>query len=506
MRKHTSRVAAALGVFALSAAAVVGGSTVAYADPAGYGNIDFTKTGSLTVHKYLHQTATPGTVGDISEAPAPGDYTDPVGGVVFTVYPLLKDGAALDLTVPATWDGLNAIAPGAACAAPAGYTLGAGVPMPATNPAAGDATLALPIGVYQVCETFAPSNIIDRAKPFILAVPMPHENGWVYDVHAFPKNGEGEIVKSVDPQGTDTGLGATISYPVTAAIPATDGPWTLFGISDTFDSRLEPVGTGVASVAVDGAPLDPAYYSVSPVVANKVTVSFTAAGLTWLNSPLNAHAGSQIQVTFEAKVIAIGDGVIQNRAFLNTPGSDLGSDPVTVTWGSVELQKRAAGTTGTTGRLQGAVFEVYNATAATRYAADCTDAVADTAAGRITVGTANTFTSNATGVVAIPGLFVSDSVNPAVNADQRCYVVKEIAAPAGYVLPADPFTAITVVAGETVLADALNLDIANNQQPPVALPLTGANGQLVLLYAGGAAAAIAIGLVLVNRRRARVTK
>lgn len=505
MKKNTSsRVAALLGAFALSAIAVAGGSSAAYAEPAGYGNIDFSETGSLTVHKYLHQAAG-GSTGDISKAPAVGDFTDPVNNVIFTVYPLLKNGTALDLTVPVTWDGLKAISTGAACSAPAGYTLGAGVAMPATD-VDGYSTLSLAIGVYQVCETFAPSNIVDRARPFILTVPMPDQKGWVYDVHAYPKNGAGIIEKTVITQGADTGMGATMDFPVSMTIPAQANPWTKFVMADALDSRLAPVGTGVKSVKIDGTALDASYYTVGdPVVANKVTVTFTKAGIDWLNAvPQDSQAGKRIEVVFTAKVISIGDGAIINDAlFSNDPTNELTSNRVTTNWGSIELQKRAAGTTGATGVLQGAVFEVYNAQ--TPYAADCTAAVADEVAGPITVETANTFTSNASGVVTIPGLFVSDSVNLSVNALTRCYVVKEIAAPAGYVLPAAPFTGIKVEAGQTVVADALNVDILNTQQGVPELPFTGANGQLLLMIAGGGAAAITVGLMVLNRRRARLS-
>ncbi|WP_191621859.1 SpaH/EbpB family LPXTG-anchored major pilin [Microbacterium caowuchunii] len=501
MKKHTSsRVLAALGVVALSTLAIAGGSSAAFAAPAEYGNIDFTETGSLTVHKYLHQGAQ-GAVGDISQPPAADDFTHPVEGVVFTVYPLMQtDDAALDMTAPATWEGLRAIQPNSACVAPAGYSLGDPTAMPATG-ADGVSTLDLPVGFYQVCETAAPANIVDRSLPFILAVPMPHEGGWLYDVHAYPKNGTGELVKSVSTLDGRTGLGSTITFPVTMTIPELADAWTTFVISDNFESRLAPVGNGVTSVSVDGTALAAANYTVA-AVGNKVSVTFTQAGIDWLNAPKNAQAGKSITVDFTAKVIAIGDGAIVNDAtFTNGPSVEVRSNRVSTNWGSLELLKRAAGTTGATGLLEGARFEVYNAV--TPYAADCTAAVADVVTGPLTVGTASTFTSNASGVVAIPGLFVSDSVNPSVNAVQRCYVVKEIVAPTGYVLPtgAAAFTGVTVTAGATPAV--LNLDLANTPVEGPDLPLTGANGQLVLLYAGGAAAAIAVGLVLVNRRRAR---
>ncbi|PRI12528.1 hypothetical protein B4915_00815 [Leucobacter massiliensis] len=495
------RVAAMVGAVAVGMTAMVGASSAAFAAPQGYGDIDFDRDGSLTVHKYLHQVN--GTDGDISAAPAAGDFTDPVEGVVFTVYPLLKDGQPVDLSVPANWDALGDLTPGAACTAPAGYTLGAGQAMPATG-ANGAANVALPIGAYQVCETSAPAQIIDSASPFIVTVPMPHENGWVYDVHAYPKNGEATIEKTIEEQ-QDTGLGSVVKFPVTAPIPTTGDEWTGFAIRDTLDDRLTPVDPADMAVTVDGAALDSSYYELT-VSGQQITMNFTPAGLAWLNQGPNAQAGKKIQVVFAGTVTTLGNGSITNEAELwpNNPGFDPSTNPpipsneVETHWGSLEVQKRAAGTTGNEGRLNGAVFEVYNAV--DPYAADCS--TAEAAGDPVTVNGATEFTSAGTGVISVPGLFVSDSVNPVINAEQRCYVLKEVAAPAGYVLPADPFTAVTVKIGETTVSD--NVEIVNTQQDVPELPLTGAAGQVMLIAGGVAAVAVAAGLVMMNRRRQRL--
>lgn len=497
-RKTMRRVAAMVGAVAVGMTAMVGASSAAFAAPQGYGDIDFDREGSLTVHKYLHQVN--GSDGDISEAPAAGDFTDPVEGVVFTVYPLLKDGQPVDLSVPANWDALGDLTPGDGCTAPAGYTLGAGQAMPATD-ANGAANVALPIGAYQVCETSAPAQIIDSASPFIVTIPMPHENGWVYDVHAYPKNGEGTIEKTIEEQ-QDTGLGSVVKFPVTVPIPTTGEDWTGFAIRDTLDSRLTPVAPADMTVTVDGSPLDASYYTLT-VDGQQITMNFTAAGLAWLNQGPNAQAGKKIQVVFAGTVTTLGNGTITNEAELwpNNPGFDPSTNPpvpsneVETHWGSLEVQKRAAGTSGNEGRLNGAVFEVYNAV--DPYAADCS--AAEAAGDPVVVNGETQFTSAGTGVISIPGLFVSDSVNPVIDAQQRCYVLKEVAAPAGYVLPADPFTAVTVKIGETTVSD--NVDIVNTQQGVPELPLTGAAGQVMLIAAGVAAVAVAAGLVLMNRRR-----
>ncbi|WP_198147926.1 SpaH/EbpB family LPXTG-anchored major pilin [Microbacterium sp. XT11] len=497
-RSNTSRALSLIGATALGLGALLGAGSAAYAAPQDYGDLDPDRTGSLTVHKYLHQNGT--AEGDLSEGPAPGDFTDPVADVVFTAYPLLLDGAPLDLGVSETWYDLNAITPGSACTAPDGYTLGAPVALPATD-AEGTATVSLPVGAYQVCETSAPAQIVDRATPFILTIPMPYENGWVYDVHAYPKNGEGTIVKTVEPQ-QDTGLGSTITFPVTVPIPSMQDAWTGFAIRDELDSRLQPVDAAAVVVTADGAPLDTTYYTVT-VVGQQVTMNFTPAGVAWLNEGPNAHVGTEITVEFAGTVVSVGDGAITNQAELwpNNPGFDpsvrppLPSNEVKTYWGSLQVQKRAAGTTGPEGVLNGAVFEVYNAL--DPYAADCS--TAEPTGAPVAVSGETEFTSSGTGLITVDGLFVSDSVNPAIDAQQRCYVLKEIAAPAGYVLPADPFTPVAVKVGATVPGD--NVDIVNTQQNVPPLPMTGAAGQVILITAGIGALVIAVGLVMVKHRR-----
>ncbi|QBE49273.1 SpaH/EbpB family LPXTG-anchored major pilin [Leucobacter triazinivorans] len=496
------RIATMVSAAALGLTVLVGSSAAAIAAPQDFGNIDPDRTGSVTVHKFLNQSGT--ASGDISEAPAAGDFADPVADVEFTVYPLLESGSPLDLTVPENWDGLDALVPGAGCTAPSGFTLGAPVEMPLTV-ADGSSTVALPVGLYQVCETAAPANIIERALPFILTIPMPHEGGWVYDAHAYPKNGAGSIDKTITPQ-EDFGLGSVVEFPVTVPVSRMAQEWIGFAIRDTLDDRLVPVAAGDIVVTADGAALDPAFYEIE-IVGQQITMEFTAAGLAWLNEGPNAHVGTEIQVVFAGTVIEVGDGVIPNTAqfWPNNPGFDANTQPplpspeVRTNWGDLEIVKRAAGTTGAEGTLEGAVFEIY--AAEDPYAADCSTAVAT--GDPVVVDGATSFTSDASGVISLSGLFVSDSVNPVIDNPQRCYVLKETAAPAGYVLPADVFTPVAVLIGDTVSDD---VEIENTQQEVPELPLTGAAGQVLLIAGGAAALAVAAGLMLMRRRQAQTTR
>lgn len=500
-KKIVQRLGAALGATAIGAAMLVGATPAAFAAPADFGNIDTDREGSLTVHKFLHQSGD--EVGDPSQAPAAGDFTDPVAGVTFTAYPLLKDGTPVDLGIASNWNGLKGLTPGAGCTAPTGYGLGTGITIGPTD-GSGVASIPLSIGAYQVCETDAPADIVDRALPFIVTVPLPHENGWVYDVHTYPKNGKGEITKSIEEQ-LETGLGSIVKFPVTAPIPTMADEWTGFAITDTLDARLAIEGTGVASVTLDGVALDPNYYNVTNA-GQQAIVKFTPAGVAWLNTPKNSQAGKKLTVVFQGKIVTLGNGTIPNEAdlWVNNPNLDpsvkpsVPSNEVETNWGNLEVQKRAAGTTGTEGLLNGAVFEVYNAVAP--YAATCADAVKTGEA--VTVNGATEFTSAGTGVISIAGLFVSDSVNPVKDALQRCYVLVEVAAPTGYVLPADPATPVAVKIGQTTISD--NVEIVNTQQEVPELPLTGAAGQILLIGVGSAAVLLAIVLIMVNRRRSAV--
>lgn len=488
--------AAAIGLFAIASPA-----TAAFAEAPAYGNIDPDATGSLNIHKYLHQDGT--TVGDLSGVTDPG-FTDPVADVEFTVYPLIKAGdtGPLDLTVQENWNGLDALVPGTGCTAPNGYTLGTGVPMPLTD-ATGLSTIDLDLGLYQVCETDAPAVIVERALPFIVTIPMPFEGGWVYDVHAYPKNGEGSITKSIEAQES-LALGSVVRFPTTVPVPTMQGAWTGFGVKDTLDTRLTPVAAGDITVAVGGVTLDPTFYTPN-VTGQTMSIDFTAAGIAWLNEGPNEHVGKEITVTFAGTVNSIGNGVIENTAefWPNNPGFDpngqlpMPSNKVRTNWGAFDLTKYALND-ATEVPLANASFELYAAEAP--YGTTCDVAIA-AGAQPISVGGKTTFTTDSNGQISFAGLFVSDSVNPVIDSPTRCYVLKETAAPAGYVLPTgtDALTAVTLTIGSTSTVD--NVKIENVQQSVPNLPLTGAAGQVLLIAAGVSAAAVAGGLVLMRRRK-----
>lgn len=491
------RALAALAVSAIALLGAVGASTPAFAAPE-LGGIDPNASGSIIVHKHEHQT---GTTPVTKNPDGSGDeiLTPGIKDVTFTAYPLLKGGAAIDLNDPAAWDQLADLTAGADCTAPSGYELGTAL-APAVTGDDGTATIPTDVGVYVVCETDAPAQVVDRAAPFIVTVPYPFEGTWLTDVHVYPKNGVTSVSKTINAQ-QGLGLGSTVEFPVTVKVPALAAGRTFssFDIADTLDSRLTPspaangVGVGIKSITVDGTPVTAANFGIA-ASGQTVTLSFTpAAGLDYLRS----LAGKEIVVTFQATVTKLGDGVIENTAFDSVNNKKYTTNKVTTNWGDVVVKKVDAKSNAT---LAGAKFEVY--AAADPYAADCTNATATGSA--LQVDGESEFTTQSNGQVTIPGLFVSDSENDTKNAAQRCYVLKETAAPAGYVTPTGA-AALFPVAVKTGATAGVDVTVENVQQKVPGLPLTGSAGALMLSVAGGALliAAVGTGLIVSRRRTAR---
>lgn len=480
------RALAGFGALALASAGLLGGSTAASAATE-LGNIDHDAKGSINIHKHKHQNGT-----DVTQKPdgsGPAIPSEGIGGVTFTA----RQITSIDLSDSAAWNGLKDLKPAADCTLP-GQSFGPEI-KGVTDPTGLAVLPDLSVGAYLVCETDAPPEVVDRALPTIVTIPLPFDKGWLYNVHMYPKNGTSTIEKSIDKQEGLT-LGSVVKFPVKTDVPTfgKDSELANYIITDTLDSRLG--SAGVASITVDGEEVAEGHRTITTDAdTNKVTVEFTDDGLAWLKT----KGGKQIITTFQGTVIKIGDGAITNEAtvYVNDPSNKNGltSKPVTTNWGDLKILKTDDSKPGK--GLAGAEFEVY--AAADPYATTC---AATPAGAALAIDGKTTYTSGANGIVEVKGLFVSDSVNdPGRDSAFRCYVVKEIKAPAGFVTPQGDkaLTAFSVTKGITEGHDGT--PIVNTQQEVPELPLTGANGQMVMIIGGSALLLIAGGVVMLNRRR-----
>ena len=517
------RAAAAAGVLTLAFLGLAP-SAVATESP-NYGNIKTEVKGSLAIHKHL--TGGGKDIGTPTGTEQNADDKGPaVEGVVFTAYPITD----INLKDPAGWDTISDLSkagvPDSACTNPAAPTLGThtfgkGMASPATN-SEGLATITeMPVQAYLVCETTTPGNIVQKAKPFVVTVPHPNtaagaDGQWIYDVHVYPKNEAIDVDKTIQAQKLNGyGVGSLIKFPVSSTAPTLDAKsfYKYFQLKDTLDERLSEVTA--TEVSLEGTTLQPTDYQVA-TNGQTVTVTFTAEGL----KKIKAAPGKKVSAVFQGKVTKAGNGAITNRAQVisdtlyaeqpptpETPPTDPENPPtsneVTSRWGDLLIKKVDNHQQGQDkAGLQGAQFQLYKAKNA--YAGTCTK---DKEGDPIAINGETTLTTDAQGDINVKGLFVSDSIDGANRDNQkdataRCYVLVETKAPAGYVLPAGD-GAVTPVKIEVGSVTTDNVTIENTKQSVPGLPLTGANGMLILTASGASLLMIAVGSVLVARYRER---
>jgi fimbrial isopeptide formation D2 family protein/LPXTG-motif cell wall-anchored protein len=462
------RIVAAASTLALGLAGVAGGSLAANAADAtpGAGNIDPSTQTSLTIHKYDGNT---GEAGDGTQLSDTSGLGNALQGVEFTITPVTaKGGQAIDLDTYAGWDLIDGVT--AADVQSGSYTLDTAGATTVTTGADGSVSADLPHGLYLVTETgYGDNTITTPVDPFLVTLPLPQTNGgWLYDVHVYPKNAVDTNVPTKDVSDPTDGvtIGSTVPWTISAPVqPDKPGAITSFVITDQLDSRLAFTSLTVAGFTADSD------YTVTEA-NGLVTLTFTADGLAKLK------AGDVVTATLLTTVESLGDGVIPNQAtvFTNDNGGKTTSKPgepgtnPTTNWGPLEVLKFAQGDESKA--LAGAEFTVYSDEAATQ-----------------AVGT---FTTGADGTGSIVLWVGNDSDT------SETYYLKETKAPAGYVLDSQ-VRQVEVKAGE--MATVTVQKIANTQQDHPNLPLTGANGELLMTIGGAALLLLGGGAYLVTRRR-----
>ena len=192
--------ALALSLCAMPAMAAEGGETPS-TTPTTESVIDTTKTGSITIHKYLQENAQEKNDGTGEDnQPAPTD-AEPAGGVGFTVYQVMSQDELLNY-----YNGYNGKSGNVATVTIDDYA-------DVDNNKLKDGVTAieqygkkktdkkgvvkfdkLPIGLYVVIETYKPASVTKAVKPFLVSIPMTRKGEvkkgeeWLYDVVVYPKN------------------------------------------------------------------------------------------------------------------------------------------------------------------------------------------------------------------------------------------------------------------------------------------------------------------------------
>lgn len=191
----------ALSLFALPAAALETTTST----------IDRTKTGSITIHKYLMDNtddANKNPTGEIADEDNLPEGAKPAANVGFTIYQVMDTDALLKYydskgedTRPSASsyidkDGKVKSDYAKAITDAKGQTV-ADVNAQKLTGNDGTATFTgLPVGLYLVVETYKPDTVVTAVDPFLISVPMTRvstetdaQKQWMYDINVYPKNG-----------------------------------------------------------------------------------------------------------------------------------------------------------------------------------------------------------------------------------------------------------------------------------------------------------------------------
>lgn len=477
------RFTAAMGAISLAAAGILATGSPAMA-AVGPDQPGAQESGTLTINKY--------SGAPVGEGQTPNSE-NLLNGVEFTVTQVgTLNGEQcdpVDLTAAADWDGLAGLFNSAPASPADPYCL---VPNSATTKPTvnGQTVFPLDVGIYFAQETDpGTNNIVSPVPDFYVSIPTSNGkngDGWNYNVVADPKNQLMDAPsKTIEGEQTELVIGSDVTWNLSVPVPTLNNEekFTEAVVTDVLDSRLEYV-TDSTVAAVGGTPLTQGtHYNVT----GNAVWTFTTEG----RAVLDANFGEDLLITFDTTVKSVGDGVIPNDEYSSTfNGTAVPGEPTPYTyWGQLSILKTDDSSPAL--NLADAEFQVFN------LVGDTCEATAP-ATGAIATGT-----SNDTGIVQwqnvapanVLGLWITNSDTPLSN-PSKDYCVYETVTPAGH-------TATPINNPVTITPGADNtkpLTVVNPKTEGPDLPLTGAQGTLVLTIGGLVIVALGTGLIVAVRR------
>lgn len=379
---------------------------------------------------------------------------------------------------------------------------------------------------------------------------------WVYDVNAFPKDNSTLVTKHfwdpvqlqkvnssnlvVENPGFGAGVVDGVRWQIEVKLP--EEPVESFIVTDVVSESLRNVhllpaktytgseGRYINPVHVGSRPDENALNGIENLYefsydadSRMATFAFTEGGINFINRQVKSVGGLQNSVFINLVATLDGNyvrGNIENDAIANINGIEITSNTAATTFGAVEVQKVDEAKKP----LAGAKFKLYNAQ--NPYAETCAPVPAEVKPSGVgaepvdspvVINGQSEFISNEEGMIeGLDGIFVSTGNpnlpnglmnpggtldNPGMGSLTRCYVLEEVAAPAGFVLPKDgaQYTAVRV-SSQAPDADAPVAQVINTTSRVPELPLTGAQGQVILVSLGAGLLAVSAGLVIARRR------
>ncbi len=410
----------------------------------------------------------------------------------------------------------------------------------------------LGIGLYQVTETTVPNGFsASESKTFYMTIPMIEKDSdgnvvYNYNPSAEPKNKDlkKSVKKEVNTKGA-IGAGDEVKYTITSDLTkmkhsasdpdlkATD--FTGYSVIDlapanyfkyptdetshqVTDASIAKVvkkvslGVGEKPDSTKDTPLEAADYTVAKdptqipatskdVARDKITISFTPAGMNKIVAAANQNAGKVVKVFVDLAFTLSDSAKIQSNTVENKGAfisSDYSSTIVGVKTAKVDFVKfsiKKVSAKDTTKTLPGAKFKMFDTEKAAKACSDAITAgsgVDAACASHTSFGEKETAEKTDTSTGAEKGVTPSYSVIKG-----KSFYILETVAPAGYIRNPDP-VAVTDIKADKELPFQ---DVPDDSEHAWfnLLPKTGAAG--VILFALAGVCFVGAGFVVYIHRR-----
>ena len=484
--------------------------------------------GTLTIHKFLmDDTSGASLPNDGNEAGAgtnpsvPSDAV-PLDGITFNLY---------KITPNPTTGALPSVGPyrllGTTMTDGTGATFAvtAAIPPSLTTAGGGLATATLSQGYYLVIEQTS-ALVAGPADPFVVPVPMtePDGEGWITDVHVYPKNEGMSVEKTVIDPGTAINIGDRLTYEIIPSIPSgiysdipAEDAIIKYSIIDTLDTALT---LDASSIRVCGRTTKTGTDTLIPAtnytVSGNFRVEFNAAG----RKHMFDNGYKFLSITFDA---IVNEGVLSKPGYTveNQPEIDFTNKfdeekhgdgiPEKIHTAAVEIIKEDAATAE---KLAGAEFQIASslsnaqngiylkklpATHATRPNAIVDADDPDYADAQPWIAT----TASGTGIAKFEGLKDYSSTFDTDGTEIKTYLsyyIVETKAPSGYNLLDAPIK-VTFSEENSTETNSYTISVTVKNTNKFTLPQTGGMGTVLFTVGGIALVGVAIILIATSRKK-----
>ena len=494
-----------------------------------------TKTGSITIKKWEDEVEN-----------GKQKKSTPVKDAGFTVKKVTQIGSdAIDLTKYDDWvkvankiDDLNKREEN-----PTGITTEAAGSPKSTNEQGVAKFENLGIGLYQITETTVPNGFsASESKTFYMTIPMIEKDDkgnvvYNYNPSAEPKNKDlkKSVKKEVNTKGA-IGSGDEVKYTITSDLTkmkhsatdpdlkATDftgysvidlAPANYFKYPDDISSVVKKVRLGADDEAKAGdtelTPTDD--YTVAKdanqipatskdVARDKITISFTPAGMNKLVAAANKNAGKVVKVFVDLAFTLSDSAKIQSNTVENKGAfisSGYNSPIVGVKTAKVEFVKfsiKKVSAKDTTKTLPGAKFKMFDTEDAAK---TCSKAITDKSDLTTACASHTSFGEKETAESTDSTKGTEKGVTPSYSViKDKTFYILETVAPAGYIRNPDPVKVEKISSANSTLTFQ---DVPDDSEHAWfnLLPKTGAAG--VILFALAGVCFVGAGFVVYIHRR-----